>query len=190
MSKKDKRRRRIVLPLLLVVLGLLFVQSDWLGRLIYPISFKEEIKAGAAKYNLDPMLIAAIIRVESNYKHSAVSPKGAVGIMQVMPKTAQEILTQTDFKNITPEQAAQEARVGILMGAYYVKYLSREFDGSLPLTLAAYNAGLGNVQSWLGDGKWDGSESRLSDIPYGETRHYVQRVLYYYKKYRDLYETL
>lgn len=190
MRKKDKRRSRVLLPILLIVLAVLFVQSDWIGRWIYPISYKEEIKLGAATYDLDPLLIAAIIRVESNYKAQAVSPKGAVGIMQIMPDTAEWIIQQGDFGRMSAKQAGTDVHAGITLGAWYVKELHRLFDGDLTKALAAYNAGPGKVRQWLDEGRWDGTEAKLSDIPYGETRHYVQRVLYYYKKYRDLYETL
>ncbi|MFD0673478.1 lytic transglycosylase domain-containing protein [Cohnella sp. GCM10027633] len=190
MRKKDKRRRRVLLPLLLIVLAVLFIQSDWIGRWIYPISYKEEIKLGAAKYDLDPLLIAAIIRVESNYKPTAESHKGALGIMQIMPNTAEWIVQQADLGRISAKQAGTDVNAGITMGAWYVKELHRLFDGSLPKALAAYNAGPGKVRQWLDEGRWDGTEAKLGDIPYGETRHYVQRVLYYYKKYTNLYETL
>jgi len=189
MAKKLKRKN-LTLPLLLIVLAALFVQSDWLGRWIYPISFKDEIKQGAAKYELDPLLIAAIIRVESNFRPSAVSPKGAVGIMQIMPDTADWILKQDDFGAITAKDVGNQVHTGIAMGAWYVKELHRQFDGSLTKALAAYNAGPGKVRKWLESGVWDGNEQTLGDIPYGETRHYVQRVMYYYKKYQDLYENL
>ena len=190
MKKKDKRRRRLLLPALLILLAILFVQSDWIGRWIYPISYKEEIRLGAAQYDLDPLLIAAIIRVESNFKTAAVSRKGAVGIMQIMPDTAAWILKQGDFGTLTVKQAGNDAHAGITLGAWYVKELHRQFDNQLPQALAAYNAGPGKVRQWLKEGTWDGTEEKLSDIPYGETRHYVQRVLYYYKKYRSFYETL
>ena len=190
MKKKDKRRRRVLLPILLIVLALLFVQSDWIGRWVYPISYKNEIKLGADRYNLDPLLIAAIIRVESNFRPKAVSPKGAIGIMQIMPNTAEWILKQKDFGTISVEQAGNEAYAGISLGAWYVNELQRQFDGKLPLMLAAYNAGPGKVRQWLAEGRWDGTEKQLSNIPYGETRHYVQRVLYYYKKYQNFYEAL
>lgn len=191
MRKKDKRRRRVLLPLLLIVLAVLFIQSDWIGRWIYPISYKEEIKLSAAKYDLDPLLIAAIIRVESNYRATAVSPKGAVGIMQIMPDTAEWIVQKGDFgEGMSAKQAGSDVHTGITLGAWYVKELHRQFEGSLPKALAAYNAGPGKVRQWLDEGRWDGTEAKLSDIPYGETRHYVQRVLYYYKKYQSFYEQL
>jgi len=188
--RRGLKRKRFILPLVLIVLGALFIQSDWLGKRIYPISYQDEIKRNARHYELDPLLIAAIIRVESNYKLTAVSRKGAVGIMQIMPDTAAWILKKEDFGDITVEDAGREAHAGIALGSWYVKELNRQFNGDLVKSLAAYNAGPGKVKSWLENGVWDGGEQTISDIPYGETRHYVQRVLYYYKKYQDIYDTL
>ncbi|MFC5405414.1 lytic transglycosylase domain-containing protein [Cohnella soli] len=187
---KKAKRKRIIIPLILIVLGVLFVQSDWLGKKIYPIKYTEEIKDNAAHYGLDPLLIAAIIRVESNYKVNAVSPKGAVGIMQLMPDTAEWILKKDNFGDLTVKDAGNEAGAGIRLGAWYMKELTRQFDGSLVISLAAYNAGPGKVRQWLDKGVWDGQEQTVRDIPYGETRHYVQRVMYYYKKYAKIYEKL
>jgi len=187
---KRLRRKRVILPIILIIIGALFVQSEWLGRWIYPISYTEEIKQNAAKYELDPLLIAAIIRVESNYRLKAVSPKGAVGIMQIMPDTAAWILQQDDFGRISVQDVGSEANAGISLGSWYVKELHRQFKGNLIQSLAAYNAGPGKVRQWIDKGVWDGQEQTIRNIPYGETRHYVQRVMYYYKKYQQVYETL
>ncbi len=188
--RKRIKRKRIILPLILIVLGALFVQSEWLGRWIYPISYKVEINRSAMKYQLDPLLIAAIIRVESNYKLDAVSPKGALGIMQIMPETAEWILKQDNFGNLKAKDAGKDAHAGITLGSWYVRELTRQFDGNMIVSLAAYNAGPGKVRQWLEKGVWNGEEQTLRDIPYGETRHYVQRVMYYYKKYQKIYDTL
>jgi soluble lytic murein transglycosylase len=187
---KRIKRKRVLLPILVIVLAALFVQSEWMGRWIYPIYYKDEIKQNAAVYELDPLLIAAIIRVESNYKPDAVSSKGAVGVMQLMPQTADWILKQDDFGGLTVEDVSSQVNAGITLGSWYVKELQRQFDGNTAAALAAYNAGPGKVRQWLASGAWNGDEQKLSDIPYGETRHYVQRVIYYYKKYQKLYETL
>jgi soluble lytic murein transglycosylase len=110
--------------------------------------------------------------------------------MQIMPETATWILKQDDFGSITVEDAGQEAHAGIALGSWYVKELNRQFDGNLIISLAAYNAGPGKVRQWLQKGVWNGEEQTIRDIPYGETRHYVQRVMYYYKKYQKVYKTL
>ncbi|TJY39695.1 lytic transglycosylase domain-containing protein [Cohnella pontilimi] len=187
---KSRKRKRWILLLLLLVLSALFFRSDWLGRWVYPVSYTQEIKQNSERYGLDPLLIAAIIRVESNYRPDAVSPKGAVGIMQLMPSTASWILSQGSFGDISVKDAGNRADAGIRLGTWYVKELERQFDGNLAAMLAAYNAGPNRVKKWLQDRTWDGTEAKLRDIPYGETRHYVQRVMYYYKKYQSLYNAL
>jgi len=192
MSRKrpNQARRRWLWLLAVAVAAVLLVKPEWFGRLIYPISYTEEIKASAKMYGLDPLLIAAIIRVESNFKENAVSAKGAVGIMQLMPETAQWIIEQGAFRDLTVEDAASRASAGIRLGAWYVRELSRQFDGNLPVVLAAYNAGPGRVRLWLDEQVWDGRLETLDQIPYGETRHYVRRVMYYYKKYTEVYGSI
>jgi len=188
MKRKPKKiRRRFVLLLLLIVVGLLFVQSEWLGRTIYPIYYQDEIKEYAARYQLDPLLVASIIRVESNFKPDAVSPKGALGMMQVMPDTAQWILKNEDMGQHTVDDVIRDPKVGIQVGTWYLQSLLKQFDGRLALSLAAYNAGPGKVKQWVANNVWDGSEEHLSDIPFGETRRYVQRVFYFYNKYKQVH---
>lgn len=188
--RKKLRKKRFALLLLVVVIGALFIRSEWLGRTIYPIYYKEEIVRNANLYRVDPLLIASIIRVESNYKPTAVSPKGAVGIMQLMPDTAEWILGKENFGEISVDDVGRKADAGIRLGAWYIQELLRQFDGNLVVSLAAYNAGPGNVRSWLGNKQWDGREETIADIPFGETRHYVQRVLFYYGKYKQVHKDI
>jgi soluble lytic murein transglycosylase len=190
MKKKGKKQGRWLIPVLLIVIAAWFVQTESMPRWAYPISYQAEIKRNADEYQVDPLLIAAIIKVESNYKIDAVSPKGAVGIMQLMPKTAEWILQKQRFGDISVDQVGSEANAGIALGSWYVRELMRQFDGELAATIAAYNAGPGKVRQWLDEGTWDGSLQNVRRIPYGETRHYVQRVIFYYQKYLKLYETL
>jgi soluble lytic murein transglycosylase len=190
MKKRRPKRKRWLLLLLLLLVGALFIRSNWIGRLIYPVSYTLEIKQNAQRYGQDPLLIAAIIRVESNYKEDATSPKGAVGIMQLMPDTAAWILRQDQFGDMTVQDAGSHAAEGIRLGTWYVSELQKQFKGNLVTVLAAYNAGPYRVKQWLSSKTWDGNQTTLHDIPYGETRHYVQRVMYYYKKYQSLYDNL
>lgn len=189
-SGAKKKRRRVVLLLLVIVVGLLFIRSEWLGRTIYPIYYKDEIKRNAELYKLDPLLIASIIRVESNYKPQAVSPKGAIGIMQLMPDTAEWILSHENFGSISLDDIGHEPDAGIRIGTWYIRDLLRQFDGNLVVSLAAYNAGPGKVRQWLKDRTWDGQPDSIDHIPYGETRQYVQKVLYYYNKYKEVHKDL
>jgi len=180
-------RKRVFLVLVVALLAVLFFKSDWMSRWMYPIHFMDEIRISAKNHDVEPQLIAAIIRAETNYKTGAVSKKGAVGIMQVMPDTADWIVKQAGFKGVTIKSVAHQADVGIELGTWYLQSLNQQFKGNRVAVIAAYNAGPGAVKRWLNEGKWDGKQESISNIPYGETRHYVQRVIYYYNKYMDLY---
>jgi len=182
-------KRRVLALLLIGVLVLLFVNSSWLGRWMYPIHYASDIRASAVSQDVDPHLIAAIIRAESNYKTGKESHKGALGIMQIMPETASWIVEMAAFQGVTLDDIRHRADVGIELGAWYLHSLHDQFDGNRVAAIAAYNAGPGNVRSWLREAAWDGRIETSDQIPFGETRHYVQRVVYYYNKYRELYPT-
>lgn len=125
-----------------------------------PADFEHHVRAAASHYDLDPQLIKAVIKVESNYDHRAVSEKGAKGLMQLMPATAADMNVYNLF----------DPRENIMGGTCYLKQLLARFNGNLPLTLAAYNAGPSAVE-------------RCGGIPnYAETQRYVRSVLLYYRK--------
>lgn len=172
--------------LFLIMICLLFL-GTWLDRFIYPIHYKEDIMISSQNYDVDPYLIAAIIRVESNYKTSIQSRKGAVGIMQLMPETAKWIISQADYSEHTMQELEHRADVNIEVGTWYVRSLYNQFDNNIIAVIASYNAGPGNVSKWLQNKTWDGSYENIDAIPFGETRHYIQRVIYYYNKYKKIY---
>jgi soluble lytic murein transglycosylase-like protein len=120
------------------------------------------IRSAADQYDLDPALIKAVITVESNGNHKAVSPSGAQGLMQLMPKTAAE-LGVTD-----PFDAAQNVRAG----SRYLKQLLDRYKGNLQLALAAYNWGMGHL------------ERNPNNLP-KETRNYIVRVEKQYQKFSN-----
>ncbi|MEI7024818.1 lytic transglycosylase domain-containing protein [Paenibacillus sp. y28] len=173
---------------LLVVgfIGVLFLQSDWLGKRMYPVQYPEDIKRLADKYKQDPYLIAAIIRTESNFDPGVESHKGAFGAMQLMPDTAEWIVETGNFpKDML--SSLDQAEVNVELGSWYLRWLHDQFGGNVTAVVAAYNAGPGNVKRWMQDGRWNGQPETVNDIPFGETRHYVQKVTYFYKKYKKLY---
>ncbi|MDD9265813.1 lytic transglycosylase domain-containing protein [Paenibacillus sp. GCM10023248] len=183
---KFLRKKRVFALLLICFIMVLFMNSSFIGRKLYPIYFQQEIKQSAAKHNIDPFLIAAIIRVETNYKYHLESSKGALGLMQLMPDTAEWIVEST---NLGPHTQADllKAEVNINLGSWYLSWLTRHYNGNLIYAIAAYNAGQGNVNKWKQNEIWDGTQEHIDQIPFGETRHYVQRVIYYYEKYTKLY---
>ena len=112
------------------------------------------IEDSAAKHNVDPNLVRALVKVESNFNPSAVSRKGAMGLMQLMPATAKEL------KVTNPFDPAQNVDAGVR----HLKGLLNNFNGDVSLSLAAYNAGQGAVQRNRGV------------PPFAETRNYVRRI--------------
>ncbi|MDF2836407.1 MAG: lytic transglycosylase [Paenibacillus sp.] len=185
--RKGRLRRRLVLAALIVVIAVLFVRSDWLARWMYPIHYKDDIRASATNYDLEPHLVAAIIRAESNYETGKESKKGALGLMQLMPTTAEWVVEKAGFQSVNQDMLMHRADVSIEIGSWYLGALNDQFDHNMVASIAAYNAGPGNVRKWLDEGSWDGKLDSSDRIPFGETRHYVQRVFYYYNKYKDLY---
>ncbi|UUZ80124.1 lytic transglycosylase domain-containing protein [Paenibacillus sp. P26] len=181
------RKKRFFALLLLGFLIFLFLSSSMVGRWMYPIRFQQEIREMAGKYQLDPLLIAAIIRVESNYQSETVSKKGAYGLMQLMPDTSDWIIEKAHFSDDYKDQL-HHPKVSIELGAWYLNWMAKQFDGNMVAVIAGYNAGHGKVSRWLQEREWDGTLNNSNTIPYGETRHYVQRVMYYYDIYKKLYQ--
>ncbi|HJV44193.1 MAG TPA: lytic transglycosylase domain-containing protein [Bacillota bacterium] len=178
-------RKFTFLCLLLVLFYLLNSPLFW--KTMYPIRFQDEVKEATNQYNVDPHLVFAIIQIESNFKSERVSTKGAKGLMQLMPDTALWIVEQAGLPQETLDQL-EHPQTNITIGAWYLAFLERKFHHNHFAVIAAYNAGPGNVEKWLKDNTWDGTYQHLDSIPYGETRHYVQRVLYFYGKYREIYQ--
>lgn len=180
-------KKRVLMVLLLGLMMILFLKSDWLAAWMYPVYYKEDIRASASNYGVEPHLVAAIIRSETNYRTGQESRKGALGLMQIMPETADWVVQRAGFKEVTEDMLRHRADVSIEVGAWYLKSLDQQFDHNKVAAIAAYNAGPGNVRKWLDSGVWDGTLESVKQIPFGETRHYVQRVIYYYNKYKDIY---
>ncbi|MCA0754821.1 lytic transglycosylase domain-containing protein [Paenibacillus sp. N4] len=180
-------KKRVLLFLLLGLLTILFLKSHWLATWMYPVYYKEDIRASASNYGVEPHLVAAVIRSETNFRTGKDSRKGALGLMQIMPDTATWVVQKAGFKEVTEDMLRHRADVSIEVGSWYLNSLMDQFDDNKIAAVAAYNAGPGNVKKWLDTGVWDGELDNVKKIPFGETRHYVQRVIYYYNKYKDLY---
>ena len=163
-----------------------FTFPKWI-TLFYTQPHRTIVFDAAEQYDIDPYLIFSIIRAESGFQTSARSPVGARGLMQIMPETADWIAKQRGIKQFDITDL-HEPQINIEMGCWYLASLTREFAGSLPMVVAAYNAGSGRVREWASSGKWDGSEQHLEDIPFPETRQYVKRVLQNYKAYQAIYK--
>lgn len=161
------------------------LNSGFFWKQMYPIQYEAEVVKAARKYQVDPFLILAVMKIESDFKPNRSSSKGASGLMQLMPETAQWIkersgLNQSDINQNDPQ-------TNIMMGTWYLAFLLEKYKGEQVKALAAYNAGQGNVDRWIETDVWDGQARTISNIPYGETRHYVKRALLYYEQYKAIY---
>ncbi|MBS4537199.1 lytic transglycosylase domain-containing protein [Clostridium sp. D2Q-11] len=184
MNKRKSRRLIIFIILLTIVIVGFNIKN--IGRIIYPLNYKDYILIYSDKYNIDPNLIASIIDVESNFNEEAVSPKGAIGLMQILPETAKWIAEQNDMKEYE-DWMLYKPDINIKMGVWYVDNLLMQFK-DLDLALAAYNGGSGNVTKWLQDKKYSEDGKELKDIPFKETKDYVKKVKFKKKIYKFLYD--
>lgn len=152
-------------------------------RPLYPIEYREEITQSSERHHVDPYLVAAVISVESGWDESAESGKGAVGLMQIMPETARDVLRRrlVDGEAFPADELA-EPEVNIEIGCAYLAYLLDYFDGNVDRAVAAYNGGMGNVDEWVVEGG-----VLHNAITYPETQAYLVRVNNAQARYQDLY---
>jgi soluble lytic murein transglycosylase len=144
-------------------------------RLVYPLEYSSEIGAGARRNGLNPALVAAVVYKESAFDAATTSPQGAVGLMQVLPSTAEEIARESGGKEYVLRDL-QRPGVNVLYGSYYLRRLLDRYGGSELEAIAAYNAGQTNVDRWADAARQAGRPFDVRAIPYGETRDFVAEV--------------
>ena len=140
-------------------------EPGWYERLRYPLRYEQIVVGHAENYELEPQLVAAVIYQESKFDANAVSDSGAVGLMQLLPATAQGIADRTGGSG-WHERDLLDPELNVRYGSWYLRHLLDKY-GDEKLALAAYNAGQTNVDRWREEGR---------GIQFPETRHYVDRV--------------
>ena len=133
-----------------------------MGPAAEQLEYDEAILSACEHFAVDPHLVRAVIKAESNFDHGARSPKGAIGLMQLMPNTAREMGVSDPLNPVE----------NIFGGVGYLSQLLNSLNGDLPLALAAYNAGPQRVMNYNGI------------PPFRETRNYIERVLDYYEHFK------
>jgi peptidoglycan lytic transglycosylase len=186
-----ERRRRALFALAfagavaLVVLAVRPLFDTAVRNLSLPLGHATAIRREAADKHLDPALVAGVIYAESKFNPST-SSAGALGLMQLLPSTAHFIAQRTGGTRFTTEDLATPD-VNIAYGSWYLRYLLDRYDENVVLALAAYNGGETNVARWLADAKARGRAFGVQDIPFAETRAYVDRVLTARREYAATY---
>jgi soluble lytic murein transglycosylase len=186
------RRRRRVLRVLLafgvvavgIALAMPLLQKA-VNELTLPLSDSSIIRQQAAEKHLDPALIAAVIYAETKFD-PRTSSAGALGLMQMMPQTAQYLARQSGGTGFTTADLAEPA-VNIAYGSYYLRFLLNHYHGDEMFAIAAYNGGITNVDEWIAAARSSGHRLTIDDIPFPETRDYVLRVLQAQRDYRNTY---
>jgi soluble lytic murein transglycosylase len=155
-------------------------------RLAYPIPYSDLVLSAAERWDLDPLLFMSLVRQESSFNPSARSPADARGLAQIVPATGQSIAERLGWTTWHPDNLFDPA-VSIDFGMAHLAGELGRYDGRLFLALAAYNAGSGAVADWLSQPGSDDPEIFAEQIPYPETRDYVERVYENYAHYQRLY---
>lgn len=189
MKKAKKIRIASLLAVVLIVAAVFagIILQRKIERQQHPIEYWEIIREFSEKYELDPYIVLAVIDTESSWQEEAVSARGALGLMQLMPATGEWIAGK--LKEPYDEEALTLPQKNIEYGCWYLNFLQERFD--VPQTaVAAYNAGHNAVAKWLKDSRYSPNGSELTYIPYEETRNYVEKVFRSYQKYQRLYPKL
>ncbi len=158
---------------------------EGMNQFLYPLAYSDIIERIAQRYEIDPLLVLSIIREESRFDPDATSTAGALGLMQLMPTTAQRFDRNLKLGINNPKDILN-IKNNLHIGIYYLSNLVKDF-GSYTYAIAAYNAGEDAVKKWLKVGKYKSVDEFIEDIPYNETRNYVKKVLTTFFEYKRLF---
>lgn len=187
---KRSAKRFVVIAIIIVasiILGLTVnLMWDIFDKVVHPYEYYEYVSKYSKEYGIPEELIYAVIKVESNFDPNATSSVGAMGLMQMMPKTFEWLTGAEHLGENLPTEALYDPDTSIRYGTYYLRYLYKKFN-NVDTTLAAYNGGEGNVAKWLKDPLYSDDGVSLKDIPFEETKNYVSKVNKEIDTYKNLY---
>ncbi len=159
---------------------------DKFWRLAFPLPYRSSIEGYAREHSIDPYLVAALIRQESEFNPKAISRSNARGLTQVLPGTGRELSRKLKIRRYSTAML-YTPDTNVKIGTYYLKALLDQHQGKWEATLASYNAGKSRVIGWLNGTTYRDSAEFVESIPFSETRVYVQSVLRNAEVYRRLY---
>jgi soluble lytic murein transglycosylase len=190
-ARVKRRRGTVLAAALILAAGVAAVVTglgplgDAVREITLPLKHDDIIRQQAADKELDPALIAAVIYEESRF-HDQTSHAGARGLMQITPDTA-DFIARHSGGDLFEQSDLATPQINIAYGSYFLRYLLDHYDGNEGAALAAYNAGIGNVDKWVAGAGGIESFDVESHVPFPETRAYVENVLDTKGDYRDHY---
>ncbi|MEM9805158.1 MAG: transglycosylase SLT domain-containing protein [Cyanobacteria bacterium P01_D01_bin.56] len=156
------------------------------GHTVYPFPYAELIQTWSQQRQLNPLLVTSLMRQESRFEAKIRSVADAIGLMQVLPSTADWVLTQIGESSTDIETQLENPNENIKIGTWYLDYTHREYSDNSKFAVASYNAGPGNVADWIARGYGD-PDVFVHNIPFSETKGYVEAVFGGYWNYLRLY---
>ncbi|MBN1282683.1 MAG: transglycosylase SLT domain-containing protein [Proteobacteria bacterium] len=164
--------------------------KDRFGRFVWrqthPAAYEPVVASLSQAEGVDPLLVWSVMKNESNFRPRVISPAGAVGLMQLMPTTAQRLAAGSGGEGNSREELYDPA-TNIAFGVTYLGMLAQMFGGNAVAMIASYNAGEEAVERWMRNGHVKDIEAWIEEIPYAETNLYVKKVLNSYWNYQRLY---
>ncbi|MEE0858981.1 MAG: lytic transglycosylase domain-containing protein [Acutalibacteraceae bacterium] len=165
----------IVLIAVIVVVIILISSTKSLGQVMHPHDYDEYVYKYSEEYEIEPNLVFAIMKAESNFDPEAESHVGAIGLMQLMPETFEWLQTYKDGEVTMDSSYLYDPEINIQYGCLFLDFLLDRYTVE-ETAVAAYNAGFGAVDGWLENSKYSSDGMTLSYIPYPETSLYVEKV--------------
>lgn len=182
-------KRLLVLLLVLLVAGTVLFAAfqDRIERWEYPIEYSEYVTYYADKYDLDPLMLYAFIRTESNFNPKADSDAGARGLMQITEVTFDWIKTKIAPTEDLTFEDLYDPETNIRFGSYFVSYCLLRYQDDLATAAAAYHSGWGTVDGLLSQAEYSADGKTLDHYPYPQMRLYVKKITSSYQRYQEIY---
>ena len=191
---KTKKKRPLFLRLVLVLLALavagtvlLSAFRDKIEQWEYPLHYQEYVEYYAGKYGIDPMILYAFIRTESNFDPNVDSNADARGLMQITEVTFDWIKTKIAPTEDLTFDDLYDPETNIRFGTYFVCYCLKKYDNHLATAAAAYHNGLGAVDALLTETQYSTDGVTLEHYPYPQKRQYVKKITESYQRYSEIY---
>lgn len=183
--------RVLAIVLLLALAGTLLFSTfrEKLEQWEYPLRYQEYVEYYAGKYSIDPMILYAFIRTESNFNPNAQSDAGARGLMQITRVTFDWIKTKIAPTEDLTFDDLYDPETNIRFGCYFVSYCLLKYQDHLATAAAAYHNGIGAVDELLTDEKYSSDGITLDHYPYPQMRLYVKKITESYQRYQEIYHT-